>query len=346
MLKTTRKSVTLRDVAALAGIDKATASRALSGKGYMSPQTREAALRAAQELGFQPDLNAQHLAQGRNHNIIALLPDNDLGVLSQQAFSIKHRLDDMDFEIQMHDVPRWVNHFEERQAALVNKVRRQRPGAIITGSVLVPGVLEELQLFMKEGGVVIGYGAKLDLQCDQVPFDCLHRAYLATRHLLELGHRKLGFCFHGAIQQDAEELVGFSRAMKEFGAPIQKKWLFAGGNYEEGGARLADAFLKWPQKPTGLCIINDVSASTFVTTLFRNGFSVPHDVSVVGFDDAPAACYALVPLTTVSYPIEPMNLHVVEFTQSRLKGYDGPPRTVVVQSEIVIRNSTAPPHTF
>jgi DNA-binding LacI/PurR family transcriptional regulator len=346
MLKTTRKSVTLRDVAALAGIDKATASRALSGKGYMSPQTREAALRAAQELGFQPDLNAQHLAQGRNHNIIALLPDNDLGVLSQQAFFIKHRLDEMDFEVQMHDVPRWVNHFEERQVALVNKVRRQRPGAIIAGSVLVSGVLEELQLFMKEGGVVIGYGAKLDLQCDQVPFDCLHRAYLATRHLLELGHRKLGFCFHGPIQQDSEELVGFSRAMKEFGAPIQKKWLFAGGNYEEGGARLVDAFLKWPQKPTGLCIINDVSASTFVTTLFRNGLSVPHDVSVVGFDDAPAARYALVPLTTVSYPIETMNFHVVEFTQSRLKGYDGPPRTVVVQSEIVIRSSTAPPHTF
>jgi DNA-binding LacI/PurR family transcriptional regulator len=115
MLKTTRKSVTLRDVAALAGIDKATASRALSGKGYMSPQTREAALRAAQELGFQPDLNAQHLAQGRNHNIIALLPDNDLGVLSQQAFFIEHRLNEMDFEVQMHDVPRWVNHFEKRQ---------------------------------------------------------------------------------------------------------------------------------------------------------------------------------------------------------------------------------------
>ena len=346
MLKTTRKSVTLRDVAALAGIDKATASRALSGKGYMSPQTREAALRAAQELGFQPDLNAQHLAQGRNHNIIALLPDNDLGVLSQQAFFIKHRLEEMDFEVQMHDVPRWVNRFEERQVALVNKVRRQRPGAIIAGSVLASGVLEELQLFMKEGGVVTGYGARLDLRCDQVPFDCSHRAYLATRHLLELGHRRLGFCFHGPIQQGSEEMAGFSRAMEEFGAPIQKKWLFAGGNYEEGGARLADAFLKWPQKPTGLCIINDVSASTFVTVLFRNGLSVPRDVSVVGFDDAPAARYALVPLTTVSYPIETMNRHVVEFTQSRLKGYDGPPRTVVVQSEIVIRSSTAPPHTF
>lgn len=342
MLKATRKTVTLRDVAALAGIDKATASRALNGKGYISPQTRDAALKAAQELGFQPDLHAQHLAQGRNHNIIALLPDNDLGVLTQQAFFIEHRLDEMNFEVQIHNVPRWVNHFEERQVGLVNKVRRQRPGAIIANSALVSGVLQELRLFMKEGGVVIGYGAKMDLECDQVSFDSLHRAYLATRHLLALGHRELGFCFHGAIEQDSIEMLGFSRAMDEFGAPIQKDWLFAGGNYEEGGARLAQAFMNWPEKPTGLCIINDVSASTFVTTLARNGLSVPHDVSVVGFDDAPAARYALVPLTTISYPLETIGRHVVDFTHSRLQGYDGPPRTVAVQSEVITRSSTAP----
>ena len=342
MLKTTRKTVTLRDVAALAGIDKATASRALSGKGYMSSETRDAALKAARELGFQPDLHAQHLGQGRNHNIIALLPANDLGVLSQQAFFIEHRLDEMDFEVQIHNVPRWVSHFEERQVALINKVRRQRPGAMIAGSPLVSGVLEELRLFMKEGGVVISYGARMDLKCDQVPFDSVHRAYIATRHLLELGHRDLGFCFHGPIPEDSRELTGFSRAMEEFGAPVQKDWLFAGGNYEEGGARLAEAFLNWPQKPTGLCIVNDVSASTFVTALSRNGLSVPDDVSVVGFDDAPAARYALVPLTTVNYPIETIGRHVVEFAQSRLQGYEGPPRTVAVQSELVTRNSTAP----
>ncbi len=255
MLKTTRKTVTLRDVAALASIDKALASRALNGKGYISPQTLDAALKAAQELGLQPDLNAQNLAQGRNHKVIALLPANDLGVLTQKAFFIEHRLDEMDFEVQMHNVPRWVNNFEERQVALVNKVRRQRPGAIIAGSVLVSGVLEELQLFTKEGGVVIGYGAKLDLECGQVPFDCSHRAYLATRHLLEIGHRELGFCFHGPIQQDSVELLGFSRAMDEFGAPIQKEWLFEGGDYEEGGARLAAAFLSWPKNQRG-CVLS------------------------------------------------------------------------------------------
>jgi LacI family transcriptional regulator len=342
MLNTARKTVTLRDVAALAGIDKATASRALNGKGYISPQTREAAFKAAKELGFQPDLYAQRLAEGRNHKVISLLPPNDLGVLTQQASFIEHRLDEMGFEVRVQNVPLYVSHFEERQIALVNKVRRQRPGAMIVGSPFVPAVLSELRLFQEEGGVVVGYDTEIDLECDQVPFDDLHRAYIATRHLLELGHREIGFCFHGMVPSDSVERVGFSLALDEYRVAVQEKWLFSGGDYEEGGARLAEAFLSWPEKPTGLCIVNDVSASTFVTVMARNGLNVPDDVSVVGFDDAPAARYALVPLTTVSYPIETIGRHVVEFTRSRLKSYKGPPRKVVVRSDLITRSSTAP----
>jgi DNA-binding LacI/PurR family transcriptional regulator len=328
----------------LAGIDKATASRALNGKGYMSVETREAAVKAAQQLGYQPDLHAQRLAEGRNHKVIGLLPPNDLGVLTQQASFIEHRLDELEFEVQIHNVPLYVSHFEERQTALVNKVRRQRPGAMIVGSPFVPAVLPELRLFQEEGGVVVGYGTEIDIGCDQVPFDDFHRSYIATRHLLELGHREIGFCFHGRINQESVQRTGFLRALEEYGVAVQEKWLFAGGNYEEGGARLAEAFLTWPAKPTGLCIVNDVSASTFVTILARNGLHVPHDVSVVGFDDAPAARYALVPLTTVSYPLDTIGRQVVEFTQSRLKGYDGPPRKVVAQSELITRSSSAPLH--
>jgi LacI family transcriptional regulator len=175
-----------------------------------------------------------------------------------------------------------------------------------------------------------------------VPFDSQHRAYLATRHLLELGHREIGICLHNPVQQDSAELAGFSHAMAEFGAPVQNDWIFGGGNYEEGGARLASAFMSWPEKPTALCIVNDVSASAFVTALAQNGVRVPDDVSIVGFDDARAARYALVPLTSVNYPLETISYHVVEFTQSRLQGYEGPPRTVIVPSELVSRSSTAP----
>jgi LacI family transcriptional regulator len=338
-----RKSATLRDVALLAGIDKATASRALNGKGGMSPATRDAVFKAAQELRYQPDLYALRLKSGAGHNTIALLPRRDLGVMAQQATFINHRLEEIGFEVQSSNISLWIAEIEERQVALVNRVCRQRPGAIICGFIdLFPETLEKLRLFMQEGGVVVGYGNKTDLDCDQVVLDAEHRGYLATRHLLELGHRELGFCIHGGNLQDSADVAGFRRAMEEFGAAVEEDWIFGGGHYEEGGARLAQAYLDWPKKPTGLCIINDVSASVFVTALHLNGYSVPDDVSVVGCDDAPIARYALVPLTTVSYPLEVIGNQVVELTQSRLNGYDGPPRMVTAQSELIPRRSSAP----
>ena len=336
-----RKTVTLRDVAALAGIDKATASRALNGKGYISPQTREAAHKAARELGFEPDLHAQRLAKGRNHNIVGLLSASDLGVGSQQASFLQHRLDESGFEVELHSTPLYVSHFVERQVALVNKVRRQQPGAIICEASLAPEALEELRIFIKEGGFVVGHGEAVALDCDQVLFEGEHRAYMAARHLIELGHREISFCFHGPVSTTEGYFVGFKRALEESGLTPRAEWLFAGGKYEAGGARLAEAFLQWPQRPTGLCIINDVSASTFVTTLARRGLSVPRDVSVVGFDDAPAARYALVPLSTVSYPIEPIGRQVVEFIKSRFAGFDGPSRQVSICSQLIVRESSA-----
>ena len=360
MLDSSQKSVTLRDVAALAGTDKGSASRALNGKGRVSAHTREAVLKAAKELRFQPNLSARNLAHGRSPNAVAHIPTHDLGVLTEQAFSVEPRLDEMDLDVQSYSPPVWVNQFERKLIAVVNKVRRQRPVAIICGSPLVPKAVDELRLFIQEGGVVVNYGAKIDLECDQVLFDPLHRAYLATRHLLELGHRELGFCVHGKIQPDWvelagfarpleeysvpiwTELAGFARALEEYSVPLQEEWIFGGGNYEEGGARLAEAFLSWPKKPTGMCIVNDFSAATFVMVLSRNGLTVPDDVSVVGFDDARAARYALVPLTSMSYPLEPISRQVAEFTQSRLQGYDGPPRTETMPSELIVRSSTAP----
>ena len=348
MKTATRKTVTLREVAALAGIDKATASRALNGKGYVSAATLEAAQKAARELGFEPDLHAQRLAKGRSRNVIGLLATQDLGVATQQTSFLQHRLDELGFEVELHATPLYVRHSAERQVALVNKVRRQKPSAIIFETPLVPQALDELRLFIREGGFVVGYGHECDVECDQVVFDFEQRAYLATQHLLQLGHRELGFCFHGPMTQFDENLRGFRRALQERGLKVRDEWLFEGGNYEEGGFRLAQAFLSWSNRPTGICIINDVSAATFVNILARHGWQVPHDVSVVGFDDALAARYALVPLSSVSYPLQTIGKQVVDFVKSRFDGYQDAPRRTVIRAELVKRDSSAPlelPHT-
>lgn len=168
-------------------------------------------------------------------------------------------------------------------------------------------------------------------------------SFLAARHLIELGHRDIGFCLHGSMMTPDENVNGFRRALEESGLAVRDEWIFEGGNYEEGGARLAHAFLSWSPRPTGICIINDVSASTFVTMLARQGLIVPRDVSVVGFDNAQAARYALVPLTSVSYPLEIIGKQIVEFVKTRLDGFKGAPRQVTLRADLVVRQSSEQP---
>jgi DNA-binding LacI/PurR family transcriptional regulator len=343
----TIKKVTLRDVAERAGIDKATASRALSGKGSSAPKTRELVLRAAQELGFEPDLYAQRLATGRSNKDVALFANNDLGVSTQLMWALKHGLDERNYDVESHATPQHVSHVVERQIALVNKVRRQRPAAIITRSVFFPEALDELRQYVDEGGVLVSYGSPISLPCDQVLFDESKRALLATRHLLQLGHRDIGFCFHNCVVDLGDAFYkGFSCALEEYGIPVREKWLFGGGEYEIGGARFAAAYLEWNEKPTALCIVNDDSASAFVNILAQNEVRVPEDVSVVGFDDTPAARYAFVPLTSVSYPGKEIASHIVDMTVSRLQGFQGAPRQVEVYSQLAQRQSCAPPPTI
>jgi DNA-binding LacI/PurR family transcriptional regulator len=336
------KAATIHDVARLAGTSRGTVTRVLSESGYSSPAARIKVLEAAKQLGYQPNSNAQRLAKGRSNNTIGLFSVSDLGVGTRQAWGITNRLEEMGFEVESHATPLYVNHFEDRQLSLVNKVRRQNPGAILFSSEIAGSALDELRRFQDEGGVVVSYGKMVGLDCDQVILDITDQAYLATLHLLGLGHRDIGFCFHGLHSQESGELVGFSRALAEFGVEVQEKWLFTGGDYEKGGARLAEAYLSWPEKPTAFCIINDVSSSAFINVLAQNGVRVPDDISVVGFDDSYAAHYALVPLTSISYPLEEITHHVVEMTVRRLQGFSGAPCHAEVSSHLVERQSSAP----
>jgi len=109
---------------------------------------------------------------------------------------------------------------------------------------------------------------------------------------------------------------------------------------------MAAQWLKLPERkrPTAMCIVNDVTASAFVNEILRAGLGVPHDLSVVSHDDSPAALHAMVPLTSVSHPLDEIANQTVEFLLSRLnQTFDGPPRRVVITGALVTRQSTSAP---
>lgn len=348
---TTRKSVTLLDVARAAGISKTTASHALNGKGWVAPSTREAVLQLAKEMGFVADPLAQRLSNGRCQNTIGYFTlDLDLSGRTRQLQLIQAALSDLGYSVPIYAYGyRGCDKIED-QKVLMHALISQRPRAIVCNTAGVrPEAFEALRRFQDEGGIVVCYcyGAAADVPCDQVIYDEEDGTYLAARHLLELGHRDIGIFNVGQRVVSGSNLAGFTRALEEFSVPLHEEWLFRNEGvlrYEEEGELLAKLFMKMKHRPSGICLANDYAAVAFISTLYRAGINVPRDVSVVGDDNDPIAAHSIVPLTTVDYPLEDIARQVIGLLQSRLDGlYSGEPRQVAVRSKLVLRDSTAPP---
>jgi LacI family transcriptional regulator len=353
------RAVTIEDVARLAGTSKGTASRALNGKHWVAEPTREAVIKAASELGFHADPTAQRLANGRCANLVGLFARTlDLGVVTRKLQLLQIALNAAGYEAPIHACGN--DHLNTgRQAAALASLCREKPAAIVCYTLeLSDTTLRELQLYCDAGGVVVCFDTPFDLKSengDFLLFDRDHNTYEATRHLVDLGHRKIGF-FASGISHDPNRLRGFKRALREGGLAWSDECSFFGEQYktpgetillsEIFGQRMAEQFCRIPvrERPSAMCITDDYVAAAFIAEIMRRGLRVPRDVSVVGHDDMPVAAYACaVPLTTASQPVEQIASETERLLRTRLNGeYTGKPRRVVVKGELVIRESTAP----
>ncbi len=349
------RRVTLRDVARRAEVNESSVSVVLNGAKSntgVSPETRERITLAASELGYEPNVHAQRLVKGGFTNTVALMPMLlDGGTQTRQLLLIQNLLSDQGFNVPVY--ARGTQGSREYVNELINSVCRQEPRAIVTGLPRTD-IIEPLSRYLKRGGIVVRYAANSFLDSeefsDAVIFDTDDAIYQSARHLLELGHRKLGFFNGGKDKWSRAWMLGFGRALAEYDLEVRDDWRFCGGDpyfgLEEGGASLAQQWLALsPQsRPTGLCIINDHAAAAFIAGIERAGLQVPRDVSVVGFDDLPIALYNRLPITTVSKSLEDIASIVIELLNGRLAGsFEDVPQKRIVKGKLQVRASTGPP---
>lgn len=352
---TTFKRATLLDLAHETGFSRTTVSYALNGHQGIPENTKEKVREAAHRLGYVPNAHAQNLASGARSNTVELFVMGlDVGSISHRAMAIQTRLFDAGYRVPLHgfgyNLGRSIENAETALVDIARDIRQRRPAAAVfcltnfeSDKFAREGICQELQRYIDEGGVVVTYGREYSLQCDQVIFRSEHGIYQATKYLVGKGHRDLALSCHGADGAGNKIRDQFERALQEQGIPLQPDFLIHNVHYEDGGEHLANWFHERKTKglpcPTGIAIINDTVASVFEICLRRLGYRVPEDVSVVGFDDLAVARYALVPLTTISNPVDKLTDAVEQLILSRLNGFNGAPRQVVVQGELVERES-------
>lgn len=292
-----RSKITIADIAAQADVSISTVSRVLNNTAPVAETTRQAVLEAMEALDYQPNIFAQGLASGQSLTI---------GVLTQHIHSPLYAtlgrgiMEGMDHSPY---TPLFVDGYWERarEERLVETLLRRRvDGLIVLGGNLPAQWLRETARQVPL--IVFGHEVPgLEDQC--LKMDDYEGAYKATQHLIDLGHRRIAHVTGNLAHTDAiARRDGYLQALLDNQIePVPE--LMAEGEYTEQSGMLAVEMLFTRGRTfSAVFAANDESAYGVHLALYRRGFRVPQDVSLVGFDDIRSSAFTTPPLTTVRQP--------------------------------------------
>lgn len=294
--------ITIRDVARQAGVSVATVSRVLNNSALVSPDTRDAVMKAVTQLGYRPNANAQALATQVSDTIGVVVMD-----VSDAFFgALVKAVDTVAQQHQKYVLIGNSYHEAEKERHAIEVLIRQRCSALIVHSKALSD--DELSDFMQHipgmvliNRIVPGFAHRC------VGLDNVSGALMATRMLLNHGHQRIGYLSsnHG-IEDDDMRREGWSKALQEQGIIAPDSWVGSGSPDMQGGEAAMVELLGCNLGLTAVFAYNDSMAAGALTTLKDNGIVVPQHLSLIGFDDIPISRYTDPQLTTVRYPVMSM----------------------------------------
>ncbi|TDC20723.1 LacI family DNA-binding transcriptional regulator [Streptomyces sp. 8K308] len=294
-----RTTVTLHDVAAAAGVSKSTVSRILDERLPRSESsTAERVRRVAAELGYRRDPSAASLRRGKTMTVGVVVPRLTDTVMAMFYEAVAHacqRSGQFAIVATTDDVPR-----ADRTAAEALLARR------VDGLILTTARADDdfpSQLAARDVPYVLAL--RTDGHSLSSVGDDRLGGYLATRHLLDLGHRRIGLIAGPSYAASAlGRAEGYRRAMAEAGADVAPAWIVESTFGIESGADAARTLLSRRPRPTAVFAINDNTAIGALSAIEGMGLSVPADVSLVGYNDIPIVSRLSTPLTSVRVPFD------------------------------------------
>ncbi|WP_213450661.1 LacI family DNA-binding transcriptional regulator [Rhizomonospora bruguierae] len=329
--------LTIYDVARHAGVSSSTVSRVLAGRGTVSEATRQRVLGVARELGYRPNHVARSLARQDSDAVAVLLPDIANPFFPSLVKALQDEAQHRGYTVILGSTG---DDPDNERRYLDTMLSRQVRHVFVVGLSLPKAEVEEyaragLTFIGLDRGVAGGNGYL-------VQSDNRAGAKLATRHLIELGHRRIAhIAGPPGISVSRERRRGFLEAMAEAGLPVDERLIVTSPFTEEGGAA---AFVELAGRSPGYTAIfsaNDLIAIGALFAAHESGLSVPEDFSLVGFDDVSLTRYTSPQLTTVRQDVARMARAGVQFIQA-----DRPAprrRTVTLPVSLEVRQSTTSP---
>ncbi len=334
------KRISIKDVAAAAGVSHSTVSRALAQSSLVKQETAENIRRISQKMGYRVSAVARSLATSRTRTIGAVVSSIADPFVAEIVNGIEETATEHGYSVFLAN----SGADPEREIRVVHSFEEQCVDGIVimasrVGALYIP-MLSEMRV-------------PIVLINNQHPSEFVHSVTIAnveasreaTKHLIGLGHTRIAYLGDQlGYQSDSERFAGYREALAQADLAFHPELVVHGDSRPAAAAQATERLLALAELPTAIFCYNDMSAIGALKCIRSHGLRVPQDISVVGFDDLFLAQYTDPPLTTVRQPKQRMGQLAME-TLLRLMSGSQSEENVKLPGELVVRESTATPET-
>jgi len=333
--------VRLKDIAEQAGVSVMTVSKCLRDASDISAGTKLRVKALALKMGYMPDSMAQGL-RNRSTRLLGLVISTVTNpIFARTVSAIEEGAHEMGYDLILsHSL-----NTPEREEACIRRLLSRRVDGIFIFPVyrLSPTAPIYEELWQRQTPtVILGQRAPFCAQFYNVEIDDLSGSYLMTRHLLELGHKKIAFLSGSSGSPWASErLEGYRRALREAAIEPDDSLVFNAGATIEEGEKAAVQMINESAVMTAVQAANDLVAMGAANVFLNQGIKIPEELSIAGFGNILMSQHFRVPLSTVRQPKLRLGVAAIDSMQKLRRGERPEPKRL--PAEIIVRASTAPP---
>lgn len=342
-MNVTSSFVTIQDVADLAKVSPKTVSRVINNEPLVRADTRERILQAIEQLNYRPNLNARGLASNRSF-LIGLFCDKPGDYLSDFQAGAVERCRESNYHLMVEPLDVQGPNAAKQLDTLLGQLR-------LEGVILLPPLSDNAVILnkLRDAAIpMVRIAPKHNMSATpSIGIDDYAAARQVTAHLLNLGHRRIGFMLgrpeHGATEQ---RYLGFIDEMRAREVSVDFDLVQTGNFVFADGLICAERMLRAPVPPTAIFASNDDMAAAAISMARKFGLNLPQQLSVTGFDDAPVATMIWPEVTTVRQPVAAMARVAADLIiqhAPRRRNWPEPAPRFLLEHELIVRNSTSRP---
>ncbi|WP_219504327.1 LacI family DNA-binding transcriptional regulator [Nonomuraea ceibae] len=345
---------TISEVAAEAGVGRATAARTLGGYGYVSPELRERVLAAAEKLGYRANKLARSMSTGVSHTLGVIVADIGNPFFAGVVRGICDTSRARGFDTIVLST---YEKLEEEVAAVNVLLDKRVDGVILSSAAVGKDEVAHIRAATQRVPVVLVDRAVAALDLDTVVIDNRDAAREAVETIIAAGHRRIGFVWGPPMARppatrrellaeaarnlwtDGERLRGYLDALDDARIPFDPELVTVGRKTEEQATEEVGRMLAMPDRPTALFCTETDAVTGALRALRAAGLAYPRDVALVGFDDSAWAAVMEPPLTMIEQPVHELGAKAAQVLLDALEGAEPARETHTLRSRLIARAS-------